>query len=235
MTVGRVASTSIFYFCEGLRYKGKCTVRHDHSLLRLKEVLNKYSDTLIIVGIRNPIERNLSYLFQTYDDDRYNEVKTRCNDYKGEYCYMKEYADKFFTKINIDDFIKSYFNMNYHNTFNEWFEEFFELTGIDKLSFDKEKGFSYYNLPNNNKVVIYTFEKLKSFQKELCKIFNHDKIYTEKLNCIFGRNSYPLYIKMKNEIKYTKEYADNLLNTKIMKFFYSEEDIKKMYDKITIV
>ena len=57
-------------------------------MLTLRDVLNNKSNCLIIVGIRNPIDRNLSYLFQTYKDKDYNDVKTKKNNYKGEFCYI---------------------------------------------------------------------------------------------------------------------------------------------------
>lgn len=45
---------------------------------------------MIVVGIRNPIDRNLSYLFQTYNDNFYNDVKTKTNKYNGEMCYIHD-------------------------------------------------------------------------------------------------------------------------------------------------
>ena len=78
--------------------------------------MNNDSNCLIIVGIRNPIDRNLSYLFQTFRDNSHNEVKTKKNGYKGEYCYIPEMISDELTSEQIIDL---YFKQTYHNTFNE--------------------------------------------------------------------------------------------------------------------
>ena len=63
-TVAKVGSAN-FLKC---KYSQSKDINHGHSLLKLQDTLNKESNCLIIVGIRNPIDRNLSYLFQTYND-----------------------------------------------------------------------------------------------------------------------------------------------------------------------
>jgi len=134
ITIAKVASSSFLY---STMYK--YNVEHGHSLLRLKNILENENNTLIIVGIRNPIDRNLSYLFQTYKDNFYNDVKTKINNYQGEYCYIKELAimsNKELNKYYIDNIIELYFRMSYHNTFNEWFDEFFEITKINEKYFN---------------------------------------------------------------------------------------------------
>ena len=49
---------------------------------------------IIIVGIRNPIDRNLSYLFQTCSDNFCNSVGTKKNNYNGELCYIPGVYDR---------------------------------------------------------------------------------------------------------------------------------------------
>ena len=50
-----------------------------YSLLELKNILNT-SNNLIIMGIRNPIERNLSYFYQLYEIQLFTTfIKTKKN------------------------------------------------------------------------------------------------------------------------------------------------------------
>lgn len=62
ITVAKVGSSDFLHSCKKIY-----PTIHKHSLLRLKRVLKNKKDTLIIVGIRNPIDRNLSYFFQSYN------------------------------------------------------------------------------------------------------------------------------------------------------------------------
>ena len=111
--------------------------------------------------LENPIDRNLSYLFQSYNDQFYNDVKTKKNNYKGENCYIAKMANNRFPPS--EKIIDLYFEQKYHNTFNEWFEEFLDITKINK--FNKDKGIDFYNFSNNNTIMIYTIEKLSENDK----------------------------------------------------------------------
>ena len=69
ITVAKVGSASMYHSLK----KAKKKVYHEHSLARFKNLLDTESNLFFIVGIRNPIDRNLSYFFQTYKDDFYNQ------------------------------------------------------------------------------------------------------------------------------------------------------------------
>ena len=223
ITVAKVGSAN-FLHCN---YTLKKKINHGHSLLHLQNILNNKSDCLIIVGIRNPIDRNLSYLFQTYNHNDYNDVKIKKNNYKGEICYIPEMANTCLTNIEPEKIINLYFNQKYHNTFNEWFEEFLEITTINK--FDKEKGIDFYNFPNNNTLMIYTMEKLNENEKYICDLLGITNF--ENSNNHNKRSYKELYKEVKKLIIYEKEYLNNLLDTKIMRLFYNDLDIKNFYSE----
>ncbi|NIK92534.1 hypothetical protein GZ212_10275 [Mangrovimonas sp. CR14] len=224
ITVAKVGSAS---FKHVMKHDKRYLVNHGHSLLRLRTVLKNNKNTLIIVGVRNPIDRNLSYLFQTYARDFYNDVRTKKNGYKGEYCFICSKND--LSKMDNDDLIQKYFKMGYHNTFNDWFYEFFEITGIDKMSFNKEKGLQCYKLPNNNTVMIYVLEKLNNNKSQICKYLNIEDL--PHFNNSEDREYKTKYQEIKSNIKYPKSYLDRLLKTDIIHFFYTEEEIEAMYKK----
>jgi len=225
ITVAKVGSAN-FLSCNYAQTKN---VRHGHSLLELKRVLNNESDCMIIVGIRNPIDRNLYYLFQTCwkFNDHFNDVKTKKNNYLGEYCYIPEITEE----SSAEDIINLYFKQKYHNTFNEWFEEFLEITNITK--FDKDKGVDFYNFRNNNTIMIYTMEKLSEnndYIVEKLGIIDNFKNINDSKDRLYKT----VYKEVKQKIVYNKEYLNNLLNTKIMKIFYNESVINNFFKKYNI-
>jgi len=227
-TVAKVGSAN-FLNC---KYSQSTKIDHGHNLLKLQNTLDNKSNCLIIVGIRNPIDRNLSYLFQTYNDKHFNDVRTKKNSYKGELCYIPEvYDTKMKQYATPELIIDLYFKQKYHNTFNEWFEEFLDITKI--TNFDKDKGVDFYKFPNNNTIMVYTMEKLTA----------NEEYIKEKIGILFDiqnlndsnyRSYSKTYKQVKQEIVYKKEYLDNLLNTDIMRLFYNENDINFFYSKYKI-
>ena len=221
ITVAKVGSAN-FLYCN---YNKTNNIKHGHSLLNLRKILNNNNNCLIIVGIRNPIDRNLSYLFQTYKDNKYNDVKIKKNSYKGEFCYIPNMAKNKF--ISAEKIIDLYFSQGYHFTFNEWFEEFLQITKIKK--FNKDKGIDFYKFPNNNTIMIYTLEKLSENEKYILDTLGIKKL--ENNNDSKKRDYYKMYNQVKQKIAYKKEYLDKLLNTDIMRLFYNESDIEFFYSK----
>ena len=124
--------------------------------------------------------------------------------------------------------IDLYFKQKYHNTFNEWFEEFLDITKI--TNFDKDKGVDFYKFPNNNTIMIYTMEKLTANDKYIKEQLGIVSDIKNKNNSDY-RNYSKIYKQVKQKIVYKKEYLDNLLNTDIMHLFYNENDINFFYSK----
>jgi hypothetical protein len=220
ITVGKVAS-SAFKHSLNKCYK----VSHGHSLLQLKDTIENETNTLIISGIRNPLARNISYFFQTYSDEKNAMVLCEGNKYKGDKCYvMKREA---ILNTSTDAIIKLFFKQRWHYIFSDWFEEFFRLTQIDSVAFPKELGYLLYPLDNNNWVLFYTFEKFSGnidffesfFGIPELKHTNNadDRIYKDK------------YTSVKRTIKFPKSYKQKLLDTRVIKHFYSIDDIKQFY------
>lgn len=221
ITVAKVASSDFYH---SLRYI--YDVHHGHSLQTLRDVL-KMPNNLIIVGIRNPLDRNISYAFHGYWTEGLNNFHTKRNNYLGEPTYICPQGT--INDMPTDDIIQKFFEHKYHFTFNDWFNEFFHLTDLYKTTFNKEKGLQFYDLPNNNCLMIYTLEKLNDNHDEICQFLGIKKLL--HTNNHEDRHYKDKYIDFKNKITFTKEHKDKLLNTKIMKFFYSTEDIEKFYDK----
>ena len=214
ITVAKVASSA---FLHGLQSKYKTS--HGHSLKYLKEVLTK-SDSLIISGIRNPLDRNISYFFQTYHDNFFNDMQMKVNNYEGEYCY--EFPKENLKNISIEEICKMITNSKYNLSFNHWFEEFFEITQLKELGFEfnKQFGYSLFKLKNNNYLLLYRFENLRD---------NLDKInYFLEIDTLPHTNNLSekdpeideIYKKVKKNIVWNDEIKNTLMNTWIMEYFY---------------
>ena len=80
--------------------------------------------------------------------------------------------------------------------------------------------------------MIYTYEKFDNNLSIFNKILRQNII--TNINDI--QEEYKEhYNNTKSQITYTQSYLDSQLNTDIMKFFYSDEDIQSFYNKYTIL
>ena len=199
---------------------------HYHSLNVLIYIIENKTNNLIISGIRNPIDRNISYFFETYNLS-FIDIRMKCNDYKGEYHTGIDnisIIDK-----DTDQLIDLFYKQNYHTTFNNWFNEYFDILNFDinSNSFDKEKGWGIFKVKNNNYILLYTLEKINNLENELLKLDIKLKSENVADNKIYSKK----YKEFKQKIKISDKYKKDLLNTDIMRFFYSDDDIKNMYKK----
>lgn len=204
--------------------------RHNHSLNKLKYDLN-HKNKLIIVGVRNPIDRNISEFFQNINFNSLTDLEIKKNNYRGEFNYICDFESLF--KKSTNEIIDLFFNhdnlKNIHFIFNDWFYEFFDLIDIKSFTFNKQKGFQFYHLKNNNTLLVYTLEKLNDNLEEFKTFFNLDSfpIHND------GNNKYykDIYNDFKKNISFTHDYKNKLLNTNIMNIFYTSEQIQTFYDK----
>jgi sulfate adenylyltransferase len=218
------AASSMFY--HGL--KEKYNVDHNHSLSQLKKVLQT-KNNLIISGICNPVDRNLSYFFQTYSNKRVNSMRYKENDHKGEKYYVcneKELLSK-----SIDEVIKLHKKSPHLHSFNNWFDDFFEITDIDTISFNKEQGLQLYKLKNDNYLLFYSVERLQNNMKILEDMFQVRFTYTNNSDAhIYNQ----LHKDVKNKIIYYDTHIKQLFDTNIINHFYSIKTIKNMIKTFTI-
>lgn len=222
-TVAKVGSSSFLHSLKGAGFN----VHHGHSLATLKNVLTQEKNCLIVSGIRNPLDRNISYFFQTFADNFYNDVKTQKNGYKGENCFIMD-KDKF-DQISPFQIINLFFSQKWHYTFNDWFYEFFEITKIDFYEFDRSLGIGIYNLPNNNYLLFYVFEKLYSNIPFIESFFGITELaHTNNSEERVYRNQYR---RVKSLIKIPQNYKDKLLQTSIMNNFYDKKEIAAFFEK----
>lgn len=155
---------------------------------------------------------------------------TRKNNYMGEDCYLPSLGGEDIIEKKVDVIIDAYFNdFKYHFTFNDFFEEFFEITKVNLTSFNKEKGLDFYRMPSNNHLMmIYTLEQFQVNSEEVCRALGMSKMthFSNDGNEKFYAEQYK---KVKETICYKKSYLDALLDTYIMRFFYTKEQVDSFY------
>ena len=224
--INTVAKTASASFLHSLKNKSQ-DVRHTHNLRDLANVVNDSKNTLIISGIRNPLDRNISYFFQTYSDNFYNNVKTAANEYRGEHCYVMSKED--LLKASPLELISIFLSQQIHFTFNEWFYEFFDVTKILDIAFDKKQGIKLYHLPNNNHVLLYTFESLGANELFIKSFFGINEFLHS--NNSKQREYADKYQSFKRLLTLEPEYKSKLLSTPIMKYFYTNDEINSFFQK----
>ena len=223
-TPAKVASAS---FLESIRHLFPESIYHRHSLKELKHTIENKENTLIISGIRNPLDRNISYFFQHYCLEIQNDFRTLANNYEGELCYVMTREELLETSTL--KLIDLYFEHQNHYSFNEWFYEFFEITNIFDTEFDKDNGIKIYSLPNNNYLMLYVYEKLPVYQNFVKSFFNIEEFkHMNNSSALLHKHKYKSF---KNAIVLNEEYKTKLLKTSIMKYFYTDEQIKKFFEK----
>lgn len=215
LTVAKVGSSDFLY---SLRHKWP--THHGHSTKRLQEVLDTGSNTLIVAGARNPLDRNLSYFFQTYSDDFYNDVRTAANAWRGEHCYVA--AGEQLLRQSPSALIAQFLSQRNHWTFNEWWADFF--AALPLRDFDKQRGYQFYPLARGNVLLLYTLEKLSANNAALAAALGVQRIL--HCNNAQERAYAQAYQQAKDALVLSAEYKSTLLDTDVMRFFYTDADIE---------
>lgn len=199
---------------------------HTHGIDVVEHLIKNVSEPqLIISGIRNPLERNISYFFETYYM-KDCEPRLKINNYKNiQNTYVCDNNDIY--NYDIDLLINLFKMKTYHNSFTQWFNEFFDLTKINQIPFDK-KGIQLYKINNNTFVLFYVLEYYES-NINIINNFIENNVNNKK-NSTTNKPINLIYKNFKNNLVLDNDYKTQLLNTDIMNYFYTDETIKLFYN-----
>ncbi len=231
VTMGKVGSTTIWETLLQLK-KNKYKIEHNHNLKYLKSRVDNNKNILFVMGIRNPLDINMSYFFMTCNGYSNTTEKIMKNNYLGFHNNLSIESDFQYNDLNnlkFEEIKDMFFKRNLHFFFNQWFEELFTMINLNKVKFDKKLGISFYQLPNNNILMFYTLEKLNDNEKILKEFLDVNEIIKENLS---EQKEYKdKYDEFKSKISFSKYYKDRLLNTDIMNHFYTKKEIESFYNK----
>tara|TARA_Y100000741_G_scaffold24397_2_gene17632 strand:- start:6235 stop:6987 length:753 start_codon:yes stop_codon:yes gene_type:complete len=230
ITLPKVASSS---FEKTLEKKYK--TNHCHSLEHLNNIINNSNNTLIISGVRNPIDEIISLFFYGYDKIYLKEQSTiryKKNNYKGQKLYFNNTNTLLNNSLDIlkNEFfgkIKTNGECNL-NLFNDWMEEYLEITKITE--FNKNIGYQLYKLHNNNYVFLYRFENIIT-GNIFTSFFNLPFSHHKNTNDMEYKNK---IIEFKNNIKFNMNQINTFFNTKYVKMFYTDDEIYTFYKKYLV-
>jgi hypothetical protein len=193
---------------------------HTHNLEYFKEILEKDRNKLIITCFRNPINRNISFYFDTFINKNFSDMYL-CDEND---LYKYSYQDI------TNDFNKKKYLINEH--YNSWYDEFFRISNI-KYDYLKKNGVQLFKINKNSYILLCKLEKYENNIPLLenfltFKLKNNQNNVNEKQH--IKEYTKKIYNNFKKCIKIDNDYKDELLNNDLIKFLYDEEEIKSMYN-----
>jgi hypothetical protein len=177
------------------------------------KILNHNRKLDLIVIIRNPIDRFISYIFQHHAKFKIQPFfSTECENYKKaiEIINQKILEEKAWDE------------------FDEWFkEEVFETFDIDiyKQEYNEEKGYNIYK--NGNKsLLLLKMERLNNDFASASKIFLklEQEIVLEPHNIGEEKEYKEEYRIVKTNLKFERKIIENFINSKYSKHFYAKQE-----------
>lgn len=183
----------------------------------LSNKLNKkylsHTKCKIITFVREPIARNISAFFQTYDwfvsmpEEQYKNNRE---------AYLQEVSKNFFEKYP-------------HDMPLTWFDDELKLAfGIDVFAreFPKNKGYKIYEGEFVD-VLVLKLEKMNEIINDAIEKFLNIKSFRLiKSNIGKDKNYSALYKDLLPSIVIPKSYIERMYNSKYTKHFYSQEEIE---------
>lgn len=171
-----------------------------------KKIKDPNEPIYFITMTRDPISRNLSSFFEMPQHKK--------NISKGAEFFIKNYD---------------------HQRGIRWYDhQMRDYLGFDiyEGNFNKEKGFKIYKKGNKKLLFIRAEDITEKINEGVSSLLDED-INTELINKNITKNKYSEYDNFKKKIKIPKKILDDLYESKHIKHFYSDNEIKIMRSKWT--
>jgi len=171
----------------------------------------------IITLVRDPVSRNISAMFQNLHEFIYEH---NIKDSRKEESFYSMLDEIFKTKIN-------------HNLALEWYDnELKKFTGIDIFEYDfpKDKGVMIIK-EKNIEIMVIKLEKINTAKKEIRKFIGLEEVSIQKTNSSNNKWYKQFYVEYKEKFKPGKFYLNQMYDNDVIRYFYSEDEIKSFYDK----
>ena len=237
-TMAKVGSLSVYFSLK--KWTSKTSVFHIHSLneekvregiqlcfenniypgskspvfLINKKIIKKRKPYKIICLFRDPLERNISAFFEVFE----LHTGEKTTEFTGDFEKLKQF---YYDKLD-------------HNFPLHWFEkQFIEATGINvfNYNFKKEKGHQIIK-KDHIEVLLINSSVADSLKEELISNFCNLKYFTLKNRNVSSKKEYANYYKeFKANIKFSKEYLNQLYGSNYAKHFFPEKHIENQKEK----
>ena len=213
------AGTSAVY--DSMRFKKSLQVIHLHYLkstsmthekyavfepVRRKKAIRFLNDggCLIINVIRDPFSRAISSVIQNY------------------YLYHSE-----------SDFVAAVIKNAESISLDWWDSEFKKNMDWDiyNFDFDREKGYSIYDLRNNNRLLVLKQETLRSNGEKVISQFVKENIQLRRVNISEKKKVKLKFNETIKNLRFPKENINNILSSKFINHFYTDQEKLKLQKK----
>ena len=193
----RDGSTTLGYCLSKLRWALKIAL----AKRAVRSAQNDNKKIKMVVGVREPIGRNISGYFQSLNRRELDESpKSHICKY---FCYVPHMAPLY------------------------WFDnEFLRHFNIDIFShpFDREKGFTIFSSGGFD-VFVYKIESLSTLEPELGEFLGIEEFKLKVANRQEDKWSRELYKSVLNQISFSEEYCGLMYNSKYARHFYTDVEI----------
>ncbi len=179
-----------------------------------RKIIKKGKPYKIICLFRDPLERNISAFFEVFE--LHTGEKTA--EFTGDFEKMKQL---FYEKLN-------------HTFPLNWFEkQFFEATDINVFdyNYNKEKGYQLLK-KGHIEVLLINSNVTDPIKEKLICDFCDLKTFNLKNRNVSSTKEYAEYYKeFKYNIKFSKEYLNELYDSNYAKHFFTEKHIENQKEK----
>lgn len=199
----RDGSTILGYCFSKLRWALKIAI----AKRAIRSAHGNHKRIKMIVGVREPISRNISGYFQSLNRRELDRLP------KSHIC--------------------KYFSYVPHMAPLYWFDnELLRHFDIDVFSypFDREKGFSVFSAGIFD-LFVYKIESLNTLEPELGEFLSIENFKLKMANRQEDKWSRELYESVLNQISFSSEYCGLMYNSKYARHFYTEEEIAQFTKK----
>lgn len=231
-SAGSVASGSLYHTFHH-RFS---RVEHVHQVKTIAEQVEmcttKDDYTLFLMGVRDPIVRNLSFFMQRCDqkEKRVFYDNGRCD--RDGYVGTQEYVNS----LSGEELATIFKERNFDMSSIEWFRMaacVFNIRANEK--FEWERGFTLFKRPKYA-LIIYRLESIdlleQYLRENLCVDDENKRIDTVmKINTWDKKWYRTQYDALMKSVRFTEEEVNGIYDTDVIRYLYSPEEIQSMKDR----
>ena len=181
-----------------------------HSHLVTEDVLSKFTNVLVIITVRLPIDRALSDYFQN-----------------------RQLTDSDWESMTVNDIIKKNISSDSINYTDNWMFNFFKTINVDysKIKFDFEKKYILFK-KDTHTFFFYRCEDTQYINSNILPKFGITNIMMDKkYNVTEFKSDGNIYKEVKEKYRISKDQIDTINNSFWTNLFYSKEEIDKHIQK----
>lgn len=199
-----------------------------HLYLEFKKSISNAQCIKIISAVREPVKRDISYIFEHVNLPFVEIYKDFNNQFVQD---VYDCLDNYFVKKkeNFDGMSPTLIHhmLRINGGIFQWFEREMEAVyNIDILAypFDKKKGYTVIK-KDNIELLLFKLEKLNNLEREIGEFLGVNNFKIVNANLAAGRDYRYAYKQTLNTIKLPETYLDMYYkNNKYMNHFYSKEE-----------